>query len=179
MALTVDFSAENILGAPGDLLFTDLSTGTDGTITQRRIYIAKWDGSFLVIEGTATDYEVWSGFPGTTTITLEDILDKDYAVIVTVQWLTAGGTVVYDKVRNYGFPEYNEEFDYSLTEMLSGNPLLINDQNFYTSKSDLRTDIDSGNKAIERWSDIYAAQQCYDRATQLRTNSQYYYNEAV
>lgn len=179
MALTVDFSAENILGTPGDLLFTDLTTGTDGTITQRRIYIRTWDNDPIVIEGTSTEYEVWSGFPGTTTITLEDILDKDYGVIITVQWLTALGVVVYDKVESYGFTEYNEEFDYSLTEMLSGNPLLINDQNFYTSKSDLRTDIDSGNKAIEQWSDIYAAQQCYDRATELRINSQYYYNEAV
>lgn len=179
MALDVDFSAENVLGAPGDLLFTDLTTGSDGTITQRRIYIQIWNDDYLVEDGTSTEYEVWSGFPATTTITLEDILDKDYGAKVTCQWLTAGNVVVYDKIRYYGFTEYNEEFDYSLTEMLSGNPLLIDDNGFYTHKSDLRTNIDSGNQAIELWSDIYGAQQCYDRATEIRIESPYFFNEAT
>lgn len=177
MALTVNFSAEQTPGAPGDILFTDLSTGSDGTVTQRRIYIQTPSGTYLVESGTATEYEVWSGFPATTTITLEDILSQDYACRVVVQWLTSGGTVVYDKTLYYGFPCYNEDFDYELTQNVAANPMLMNDDDFWNNKSLLRTYIDSGNNAVERNSDITSAQQCYNLATALRLSSQYSFNE--
>lgn len=121
MALTPNFSASQVEGAPSEIVLTDTSTGSDVTITQRRVYLRTPLGEFLVEEGTSEDYEVWSGFPGTTSITL-DVLDKDYALTITVQWLTAGGTVVYDKTYLIGFTLYNEEFDYNLTQLLSGNP---------------------------------------------------------
>ena len=76
----------------------------------------------------------------------------------------------------YGFTEYNEMFDYGLTQMLTANPLLINDNDYFPHKSDLRTSIDSGNQAIIYAQDLFAAQQCYDRATNLRLSSQYYFN---
>lgn len=176
MPLTVNFTAEIIPGAPGDILFTDTSTGTDVAVTQRRIYIQAADGDYLVEDGTTTEYEVWSGYPGTTTITLEDILDKDYATRVVVQWLDVSNTVLYDKTIYYGFTGYNEDFDYELTQSVSGNPMLMNDNNWWGNKTLLRNYIDSGNNAVSRNSDIVAAQQCYDLATNLRKKSQYYFN---
>ena len=77
MALTVNFSTSQTHGSPGDIIFTDTSTGTEGSVTQRRIYIQAADGEYLVETGTSTQYEVWSGFPGTTTITLSDIFYLD------------------------------------------------------------------------------------------------------
>ena len=76
LALTVNFSTSQTPGSPGDIIFTDTSTGSDGSVTQRRIYIQSAAGDYLVESGTSTQYEVWSGFPGTTTITLEDILEE-------------------------------------------------------------------------------------------------------
>ena len=176
MAIVANFSALQTPGDPGTILLTDTSTGTDVAVTQRRVYIQTAAGDYLVEEGTTTEYEAWDDFPATTELTLTDILDKDYAVRMVVQWLNVGGTVLYDKTLYYGFTCYNEDFDYELTQTVAGNPLLISDNNFWGNKSTLRGYIDSGNNAITRNSDTAAAQQCYDLATNMRTNSQYFFN---
>jgi hypothetical protein len=172
MSLTVNFATSQTYGVPDSINFVDTSTGTDNTITSRRVYMKTSANTYLVQKGTTTNYEVWG--INNSTITL-DVLTKDYALEITVQWL-AGSTVVYSKVYSLGFTLYNETFDYQLTQVLSGNPLVINDNNFFPNKSDLRVNIDSGNQAIFFATDIFAAQQCYDRATNLRLNSQYYFN---
>lgn len=177
MALTPNFTVDITPGVPEDLLFTDTSTGSDGSVTQRRIYIQQSNGEYIVISGTTTEYEVWSGFPGTTTITLSDILDKDYACRVVVQWLNVSNSVLYDKTIYYGFTGFNEDFDYEKTQNVAANALLVNDNNFWGNKSLLRTLIDSGDNAIERASDIASAQLCYDLATNLRIYSVNYFNE--
>ena len=176
MPLVASFSAAQTPGVPGTILLTDTSTGTDVAVTQRRVYIQTAAGDYLVEEGTTTEYEAWGDFPATTELTLTDILDKDYGVRVVVQWLDVNDVVLYDKTLYYGFTCYNEDFDYQLTQTVAGNPLLISDNNFWGNKSTLRGYIDSGNNAITRNSDTAAAQQCYDLATNMRTNSQYFFN---
>jgi len=173
MSLTADFTTSQTYGVPNSINFVDTSTGTDNTITSRRIYLKTAANTYLVQKGTTTNYEVWDY--ADLAITL-DVLEKDYALQVTVQWL-AGTTVVYTKTYDaLGFTLYNETFDYQLTQILSGNPLIINDNNFFPNKSELRTNIDAGNQAIYFATDLFAAQQCYDRATSLRLGSQYYFN---
>ena len=81
---------------------------------------------------------------------------------------------IRDDLKN--FFNFNEKFDYGLTQMLTANPMLINDNDFFPHKEELRISIDSGNQAFTLVGDIFAAQQCYDRATELRVNSQYYFN---
>lgn len=177
MALTVDFSTSQSPGSPGNILFTDLSIGTDGTITQRRIYISDYQGNFLVPSGISTQYNTWMNFPSSTTITLSNILDKDYGAKVVVQWLTAGGTVVYDKTKYIGFNCYNSDFDYQLTQNVASNQLLMNDNGFWYKKDLLQTLITSGDNAISRATDINAAQQVYDAATEMRLDAQYWFNQ--
>jgi hypothetical protein len=175
MALTVSFTAQSVAGEPSQILFTDTSTGSDGTITSRRIYLSDDNGDFLVEDGTTTEYEVWA-LPLATTITL-DVLSKDYALKLVVQWLNGSNVVVYDyTIDAEGFTEYNEEADYGFTQLMAANPLLINDNNFWPNKNKLRTLIDSGNNAITRASDLYNAQRCYDAATDLVASSQYLFN---
>ena len=100
------------------------------------------------------------------------------AVKIVVQWLNVSNVVVYDyTISAEGFTEYNEEFDYELTQQMTGNPLLINDNKFWDYKSKLRTLIDAGNQAILNAADLYNAQLCYDAATNLRLNSPYFFNE--
>lgn len=172
MALTVDFDVTQPVGEPSEVTLEDTSTGSDGTITARRVYFNKYDGDGLVEEGTTTDYEDW---PLAETTKTFDLLDKDYALNIIVQWL-AGSTVVYQKAKDSGLTSYNEDFDYGLTQKLSGNPLLIDDNKFFYNKSLLRTEIDSGDQAILRAGDIAGAQQCYDRATAIRLNASSLFN---
>jgi len=173
MSLTANFSTSQTLGLPREINFTDTSTGSDVNVISRRIYLQAYDGTFLVESGTTTDYEAWA--IADTTITL-DVLSKDYALTVTVEWMGVSGQVLYSKQYVLGFTLYNETFDYQLTQALAGNPLLINDNNFFQNKSALRTDIDSGNQAVEFASDTYNAQLAYDAATALRLKSQYFFN---
>lgn len=174
MPLTADFSVSQPLGEPSIVTVTDTSTGSDGTITARRVYIKDAFGNFIVPEGVSTEYNAWS--IGDTSVDI-DCLTKDIAALITVEWL-AGSTVVYSKIEKYGLVAYNEDFDYSLTQMLAANPMRTNDSKFLEYKFNLRAEIDSGNQALERYGDMFSAQQCYDRATAIRLNSQYLFNLA-
>ena len=174
MPFVASATATQPVGEPSVVTVEDTSTGSDGDITTRRVYLRQADGSFLVPDGVDTYY---TPFPlGSDTIDI-DALDKDYCLDVIVEWLDTNGDVLYDDtLEAQGFTSYNEDFDYGLTQQLTGNPLLFNDNKFFQEKSNLRTYIDSGDQAAERATDIYGAQQCYDLATNLRLNSQYYFN---
>jgi len=167
-----NFSVSQVAGAPENIVLTDTSSGSDGTITSRRVYIMQSDGAYLVQSGTTTEYEVWAYADSTITL---DVLTEDKAVKITVQWM-AGAVVAYDKIAYFGLTLYNETFDYEQTQLIVANNKLSSDNNFISSKSALRTYIDSGNEAVSLATDIVSAQICYDAATALRENSQYTFN---
>jgi hypothetical protein len=175
--MTPNFSTSQTLGVPSSINIVDTSIDIDPAITSRRVYLQKADGTYLVQEGTTTDYEFWA--LADISITL-DVLNKDYALLVTVNWIDdttiPNPTVVATKQYVLGFTLYNETFDYQLTQVLSGNPLVINDRNFFANKSKLRVAIDSGNQALYFAVDLYSGQRCYDEATNLRLNSPYFFN---
>ena len=173
MALSPAFTIQGVLGFPSQIIVTDTSTGSDGSIAGRRVYLAKVDGTFLVPQGTTTQYIAWLIANASITI---NALDKDYALLVTVQWVDGSGNVLYSSVQLDGQTNYNETFAYQLTQMMAANPLLVNDNNFMPNVYLLRTLIDAGNQAIVFASDQQNAQLCYDQATNLRTSSQFYFN---
>lgn len=180
MSFSPNFSTSQTLGFPDSINFTDTSDGDATGIYSRRIYLATAASTYLVEPGTTTDYNEWGVIPvdtiDPTTITLSNVLDKDYALQVTVQWMNQFNNPEYTVSKLIGFTFYNENFDYQLTQILAGNPLIINDNNFFPNKSKLRTCIDAGNQAVEYGIDIFNAQECYDQATNLRLQSVYYFN---
>ena len=170
---TASFSVSQPVGESNVITLTDTSTGTDGRITNRHIYLRKSDGTYLTLDD-GNDYIDWDYADESIDV---DILDKDYALCITVYWMINAESE-YNATGFYGLTSYNEEFDYQLTDILALNPLLVNDNYFIKHKTDLRTFIDSGDNAISRNQDISSAQICYDKATELRLNSQYYFNES-
>jgi hypothetical protein len=174
MPLSPNFNASQTVGLPSVINFLDTSTGSDSNITGRRVYFQTSSGSFLVESGTSTDYELWPLTSGTSIS--YTVLTKDYALLITVEWIDVNGDALYSSQQLIGFTLYNETFDYQLTQVLSGNPLRINDNQFFEQKSKLRDCIDSGNQALTLASDIVAAQQCYKIATDIRLSSQYIFN---
>jgi hypothetical protein len=176
MAFVPSATAQSIPGTPSDILFTDTSTGVDILIVDRRITVTDAAGNFLVELGTTTDYEVWA-LPLVDTIQLNLLPTKDMAVKIVFEWMDAGNVAIYDyTIDATYFIEYNESFDYGLSKRVASNPMLMNDNNFWLHKQQLRTYINSGNQAIARYSDLYVAQQCYEAATELRLTSQYSFN---
>lgn len=191
MAFTPLFTVTQILGAPSKIIFTDTSVGSDAAIGGRRIYLKKVDGTYLVPSGSATNYIDWA--LASTSLTV-DVLNKDYALLIIVEWVDVAtfdttfddsfggggegsGSELYSYTILTGLSRYNEDFDYTTTKILSANPSLFNDNNFWENKSLLRTFIDAGNNAVLNINDQYSCQVCYDAATQLRTSSQYSFNQ--
>lgn len=173
MSLTPNFTVTQSFGEPTDLTFTDTSTGSDTNVASRNIYIQQVDGTYIVMSGNTSDYTTWDY--DLETITL-DILTKDVAVTITIDWLDGLGVKLYTSTKIFAFTNFNEKFDYGTTQMLTANPMLINDNDFFVHKADMRISMDSGNQAFNLVGDLFSAQECYDRATNLRTSSQYYFN---
>lgn len=174
MALTVSFTAQQVIGEPSEILLTDTTTGTDVTITKRRVYLTKVDSNTLVPDGTSTTYVEWNSYPGTTTITI-DALDKDYALLITVQWLTVLNVVTYTDSETVMVSMFNDTFEYALTQAASSNTNLLSSKNYYWNKMKLIVELDSAANAIAFASDRFNAQACLDRATYLRNNPQLFH----
>lgn len=178
MALTVNFSCSQQVGAPEDIDFDDTSTGVDAAVVKRRIYIRNSSGEYLVESGNDEEYSEWNDFPTTTTITLTVLAANvaGTATTITVQWLNVSNVILYDKTATFGFTLDGETFDYGLTQNLAQNNGLATDNKFFQNKSQFRNLLDSGNQAISLNSDIYNAQLCYSAATEMMDNSQYLFN---
>jgi hypothetical protein len=172
MPLSPNFTASQNSGTPNLIFLTDTSTGSDGTITKRRIYLLQSDGTYLVPAGTVTDYIEWALVDVTTSL---NVLIQDTALSITVQWLTAANVVVANKTTSFAFTAYNETFYYGLTESQVANANLTASTNWYQTKMILRVELDSAYQAISFASDIFSAQAALNRATFISTNQSYFF----
>ena len=172
MPLSPNFTASQNSGTPNLIFLTDTSTGSDGTITKRRIYLLQSDGTYLVPAGTVTDYIEWALVDVTTSL---NVLIQDTALSITVQWLTSVNVVVATKTTSFAFTAYNETFYYGLTESQVANANLTASTNWYQTKMILRVELDSAYQAISFASDIFSAQAALNRATFISTNQSYFF----
>jgi hypothetical protein len=172
MPLSPNFTASQNSGTPNLIFLTDTSTGSDGTITKRRIYLLQSNGTYLVPTGTTTNYIEWALVDVTTSL---NVLIQDTALSITVQWLTASNVVVANKTTSFAFTAYNETFYYGLTESQVANANLTASTNWYQTKMILRVELDSAYQAISFASDIFSAQAALNRATFISTNQSYFF----
>ena len=172
MPLSPNFTASQNSGTPNLIFLTDTSTGSDGTITKRRIYLLQSNGTYLVPTGTVTNYIEWALVDVTTSL---NVLIQDTALSITVQWLSAANVVVANKTTSFAFTAYNETFYYGLTESQVANANLTASTNWYQTKMILRVELDSAYQAISFASDIFSAQAALNRATFISTNQSYFF----
>ena len=92
MPITPNFSTSQTLGVPESINFTDTSTGSDVNIVTRHVYMQAYDGTFLVQEGTTTDYEIWDYAASTITFDVLPLSGLDTGLIdaapLTISWET-------------------------------------------------------------------------------------------
>ena len=172
MPLSPNFTASQNSGTPNLIFLTDTSTGSDVTITKRRIYLLQSNGTYLVPAGTTTNYIEWALVDVTTSL---NVLIQDTALSITVEWLTASNVVVANKTISFAFTAYNETFYYGLTESQVANANLTASTNWYQTKMILRVELDSAYQAISFASDIFSAQAALNRATFISTNQSYFF----
>lgn len=173
MALTPNFTGSQNSGTPSTVSFTDTSTGSDGAITKRRIFLLQSDGTYLTGDGTV-NYDDWAYADSSISL---DVLSQDTALDVTVQWLDVSNTVLYTKTIAFGFQAFGETFYYSLTQnqVPITNPNVALSTNYYQNKMIFRVLLDSAAQAIEFASDIYSAQNCYDQEQNMINNQAFYF----
>lgn len=171
MALIPNFSVGQTLTA-SQIIFTDISTGSDVAIKDRQIFLQKSDGTYLVPTGTTTSY---IDFPlGTNTLT-KTVLDTDYALSVTMNWLNVSGVVLYTKTYLFNFPQYAWNFALQLLQTQAANPSIVNNANFWNNNVRLYVDIFNSDTAVTTGNDQYSANFCLSDASYLRNNQNLFY----
>lgn len=167
MAITPAFSTAQSAGTLTSFTITDDSTGSDSGLTGRLITIRKYDGNYLVPTGYTVTYIYWT--IGDSDLTIEEILDKDYCVDITVRWFT-GSTATYSLTQLTLFTGYSDLFLRQLTQALAANRVTITQNNFWLNKNKLRVLLDDAAQAVSLLNDQTIAQFCLDDAKDLTDN---------
>ena len=172
MALIPNFTVSQTAGLPSVININDNSTGSDVAVSSRQIFIQTNIGSYLVPTGTTTNYIVWA--LANTSIVL-DILNKDYAINITVNWLDVNGAILYTKTSLNLFTLYLKSFFYSLTQYQASNLSITQNTSYYESKSKLWGFIKGAEVAISLGNDISGAQLQLDAGSQMINNEKLFF----
>lgn len=167
MPITPNFSTSQSAGTLTSATFTDTSTGSDAGLTGRLITLRKYDGDYLTPTGYTVDYIFWP--IASSSLTVANLLDKDYCVDVNVRWFT-GSTATNTKTILTLFTGYSDVFLRQLTQNAGANRGLIARQNYYENKNKLRTLLDDASQAVSLLNDQTIAQFCLDDAKILTDN---------
>lgn len=155
-----------------DILFTDISTGSDTNITEKRIFPYKADGTLLLPAGNTSGYIVWPA--ASSTLTVAGLLSKDYALSINVVWVSSSPLAppsTYTATNLYGFIGYTMDFSYSLCQQVTANQTLLNDNQFQTNWAILNNEVINCNYAISPKQSILNAQAALSRALYLIQNA--------
>jgi hypothetical protein len=126
----------------------------------------------IVLPLAGQNYNYWPYADSTISLS---VLDKDYALAVTVNWLSDTNAVLYTQTILTYFSMYNDEFDYSLTSLEASDPMYIASTNWYNYRIKYRVEIDNAEQAISLASSIGNAQASLDRATYIMENQSLYF----
>lgn len=172
MSYVQNFSISANITMPSKFTLTDTSTGTDGAITGKVVYVQTNDGTYLKPTGNSGNGINWALASGST-ITI-DCMDKDYALNVTVIWV-GGSTILYTKVILSEFNAYQRTYRYKLLKASASNPNLLDSSNFFSVFSNLTCFLDGANESVTLGNDITLAQLCNNKAAYYINNPQLAY----
>lgn len=158
--------------APSNVTATDTSTGSDVSITSRRIFFQTTLGTYLVETGTSTQYESWAYADSSDTW---NILTTDQALSITVQWLDVSNNILYTLTQVFCLAAYNKQFFYYLGQQQALTPGIIQDSNYFSNMATYWMLITGAIQAIEIGADVASSQNCLNAATQMMQNQSYYF----
>jgi len=84
MPFIPSFTATQLYATPNILRIVDTSTGSDIDINDRQIYLRKADGTYLVPQGTKTNYISWLYDDGN--VIDINVLNIDYCLEIKIDW---------------------------------------------------------------------------------------------
>lgn len=172
MSFTPSIQVSQSALTPNIVTVTDNSVGSDGAISQRRVYVQTAQGTYLVPSGTSTSYTQWA--LANLSIAL-NILTEDQCVNIIVQWLNVSNAVLYSYENQYALSEYNKQFLIYLVAAQGLTPGIVQDSNYSGSIATFWTNIIAGINQVEFAADIGGGQNCFSRSTFMRLNQQNFF----
>lgn len=172
MSFSPAFTVSQSAASPNLVVMEDTSTGSDGSITQRRVYIEDSTGAFIVPSGTTTDYIQWP--LGDNPISL-NVLTQDTAANIKVQWLNVSNTVLYEDDANYALTQYNQQFYFYLIQQLALRPATYQDTNYASNLALYWTYIIGAINAIDTGQSLSASQSLLDLATNMENDQSLFF----
>lgn len=167
MPLTPNFSAGQNPLTPNIIVLTDTSSGSDGAITQRRVFVQDSYGNYLVETGNTANYTQWDIADSSISL---NVLSHDLAGFVTVQWLDINDAVVETLTQSEAFAAFGKQFLYYLVQLQGLTPTIPSDNNYNSNVAILWTAILGGINAVVVNNDVSAAQNSFDRARYMQLN---------
>lgn len=162
MALVPNFSSSESLSQNNYVTFTDTSTGSDGTLTNRKIFVVLANGNWLTTGGVQSTTEAsmdWSYSDASITI---DLLTNSTSANVTVKWY-AGSTKVYDKTILMEWDLYDYVFLFGLLSAQTSYPAVNANQGYWPNSFAMVTNLFQSEQAVELMDDLYSSQGALDR----------------
>lgn len=172
MSFTPSIAVTQSALTPNIVTVVDDSAGSDGAITQRRVFVQTANGDYLVPSGTTTDYTQWALADSSIAL---NILTQDECVNILVQWLNVSDAVLYTYEDTYALSEYNKQFLVYLVSAQGLQPGVVQDSNYSGNIALFWTNIIAGINQVVFGSDIAGGQNCFNRATQMRLHEGDYF----
>lgn len=166
------FSVTQSISNPELLSVTDDSTGSDVAITDRRVYIALSNGSYLVESDNDEIYSEWEYADDTIVL---DVIPRSVSPTIRVDWLNSIGTVLYTKSIVYALTMHDDLFSYGLLGGEAENPSMIRDSRYYGDVVRFMADLEHAKNAVLYGADTSAAQSCLDRNRQMQLHETLYF----
>ncbi len=157
MPLTPNFTSSESLSSPNLITFTDTSSGSDVTITGRRIYVVLANGNWLTtggVESTTEAYITWAIGDVSTTI---DLIRQSTVANVNVKWVDSGGVTVEQKTTLTEWNLYDYLFAFELWQSQTATPTIIQDKNYYSNFFIFLTNLWNAENCVSVGNDIYSA----------------------
>ena len=172
MPISPNFSAAQDVLYPNVVILVDTSTGSDSSITSRRVYCRNSNGTYLVPAGTTTDYTVWAYSASTISL---DILVVDTALSIRVDWVDDAGETVESLTQQFCFSLFNKQFLYSLVESQGLTPNIVQDTTYFSNLANMWSLTWGAINSVEINDDIAASQNCLNQATYMRQNESLFF----
>lgn len=165
MPLTPLITASQSIAYPNLVTFVDASSGSDGTITNRKIWVTTADGTVLA-NGVDWPY---------ADLSLQlDLLTTSTSPTVTVIWY-AGATATYTYTTTFCFDIENYTFMLGVLASLTSAPKTIQDAFFYGNSIQFIVNLWNAENAIEQGGDIFSSQNALNLNQNLINNSSNYF----
>jgi len=142
MAFNGAFTVTSLI-VPGSFVINDTSTGSDGNISTRRIYLYQADGTLLT--GNFINFPLTSG----SSITL-NVLTQDYDLLIIVQWVSSSPLPppsAYSASGLFNFVGNSRQFLDQLIGSIQSNPGIVQNSNFWMNLGIVQTEIDNSIQA--------------------------------